>query len=180
MTAQKEMRERNNETAASGKVGGYGNGLQKHRLTLVSFLFPETGAALSTPFDFFGCSSSFLGACAGLLDFSVFCSVVGGAGASFGLLSLTSSLGCGSFGFDSSLVGSDFEGEGESPAAPGSNLKRSWPTETVSSSLARSSVILPAEGALTVTSIWGPKYQYRYKRCEDTNREGNDGRKTGM
>jgi hypothetical protein len=41
-----------------------------------------------------------------------------------------------------------------SPDSPGSNRKRSWPTVTVSSSLASSSTILPDAGAFTDTSIY--------------------------
>jgi len=48
---------------------------------------------------------------------------------------------------------SDDAAEEDSPASPGAMRNRSCPTVTVSSSFASSSVILPAVGALTETSI---------------------------
>ena len=69
------------------------------------------------------------------------------AGSSLGLEGFSS-------GFASSLV-SLFSGLLLPPegALPGSIWTRSWPTVTVSSSLTRNSLIVPASGALTATSI---------------------------
>jgi hypothetical protein len=64
----------------------------------------------------------------------------------------------GAFGFPESFsacggAASDDAAEEDSPASPGAKRNRSWPTITVSSSFASSSVILPEAGALTDTSI---------------------------
>ncbi len=60
------------------------------------------------------------------------------------------SLEAGSLGSDAAFSFSPPEG-----APPSSRRTKSCPTVTVSSSLARNSLIVPASGALTATSIWG-------------------------
>lgn len=95
----------------------------------------------------------------------------GGAGAFFsgaeggGAGLLSSCLGSGfdsgsglDSGFFSSSLSLDSALGADSPAPsggapPSSNRMRSWPTVTVSSSFARNSLIVPASGALTATSI---------------------------
>jgi len=107
--------------------------------------------------DCFGGGDSFFGSgffsCAG-----------GGVGSSFGFDSsffessgfdeVDWSLVAGSLGSEAPFSFSPPEG-----APPSSRRTKSCPTVTVSSSFARNSLIVPASGALTATSIWGGKGQ---------------------
>lgn len=109
-------------------------------------------------------STGLAGFSAGADDAFFGVSFLGGAGfeGSAGLDSdLGSGLDSGSAGLASVEAGSSFGASLDSAlsppsggAPPASILAMSWPTVTVSSSLARSSVMVPASGALTATSIW--------------------------
>ncbi len=121
----------------------------RRQLTLLSSRLPRvagpSAAAVAGLLGCFGAGAScFAGGAAGLVSWGLgsgafACSVcVSGAG------SLGSSLGAS---FDSAA--------GWSPdgAPPTSMRTKSWPTTTVSSSLARNSLMTPASGAFTATSI---------------------------
>ena len=117
--------------------------------------FPSTGLCLESDFDsvcfgggdsFFGSGFFSLGAGGGGLDSSL------GFGSSFdglGSEDVGCSLEAGSFGVESAF--SSFPPSG---GPPSSRRRRSWPTVTVSSSFTKNSLIVPASGALTATSIW--------------------------
>ena len=126
------------------------------RLTRRSSRFPEKPPSflgVSTSLGgsgFWGCrfggGGGGVGGGAGFVSLGgsgVFSSCFGGCDSCEGV-----SLGSGSFG--SSFASSFFPADGSPPA---SSSASSWPTDTVSSSLTNSFLIVPASGALTATSI---------------------------
>ena len=121
------------------------------RLIFTRFSFREklTEAAVAT--EGVGCClPSFFAAGAGLLV-SLTSTLLGWAGGGDGC-SLGAAFGSASCGGAASDDAAAEEAEDPS-GSPGAMRKRSCPTVTVSSSFASSSVILPAAGALTDTSI---------------------------
>jgi hypothetical protein len=84
----------------------------------------------------------------------------GGLDSSFGFDSSVFA-GSGSEGADSLLGAASFEPESAfgAPSPPSSRRTRSCPTTTVSSSFAKYSLMVPAAGALTATSIWRARYE---------------------